>query len=42
VAGYETFQRNRCPGAATQPHPDGSNPWRESDSFPCDLAQGPK
>ena len=42
VAGYETFQRNRCPGAATQPHPDGSNPWRESDEFPCDLDQGPK
>jgi phospholipid/cholesterol/gamma-HCH transport system substrate-binding protein len=42
VAGYEAFQRNRCPGAATQPHPDGSNPWRESPSFPCDLDQGPK
>ena len=41
VAGYETFQRNRCPGAATQPHPDGSNPWRESPSFPCDPEQGP-
>jgi hypothetical protein len=42
VAGYESFQRNRCPGAATQPHPDGSNPWRESSTFPCDLDQGPK
>ena len=42
VTGNETFQRNRCPGAATQPHPDGSNPWRESDAFPCDLGQGPK
>jgi hypothetical protein len=42
VAGYETFQRNRCPGAGTQPHPDGSNPWRESASFPCDPNQGPK
>ena len=42
VAGYETFQRNRCPGAATQPHPDGSNPWRESSGFPCDPEQGPK
>jgi phospholipid/cholesterol/gamma-HCH transport system substrate-binding protein len=42
VAGYETFQRNRCPGAATQPHPDGSNPWRETSSFPCDPEQGPK
>ena len=42
VTGNLTFQRNRCPGAATQPHPDGSNPWRESDTFPCDLNQGPK
>lgn len=41
VAGYQTFQRNRCPGAATQPHPDGSNPWKESPTFPCDLEQRP-
>ena len=41
VAGYQTFQRNRCPGAATQPHRDGSNPWKESPSFPCDLGQRP-
>jgi phospholipid/cholesterol/gamma-HCH transport system substrate-binding protein len=41
VAGYQTFQRNRCPGAATQPHPDGSNPWKESPEFPCDLEQRP-
>jgi phospholipid/cholesterol/gamma-HCH transport system substrate-binding protein len=41
VAGYQTFQRNRCPGAATQPHHDGSNPWKESPSFPCDLEQRP-
>jgi len=42
VAGYETFQRNRCPGAATQPHPDRSNPWRETPGFPCDPEQGTK
>ena len=24
----------RCPGAATQPHPDGSNPWRPAEA-PC-------
>jgi phospholipid/cholesterol/gamma-HCH transport system substrate-binding protein len=41
VAGYQTFQRNRCPGAATQSHRDGSNPWKESPSFPCDLEQRP-
>jgi hypothetical protein len=40
VAGYETFQRNRCPGASTQAHPDASNPWRESPDFPCDPEQG--
>jgi len=25
--GYRTGVTRRCPGAATQPHPDGSNPW---------------
>ena len=24
----------RCPGAATQPHADGSNPWRPAEA-PC-------
>lgn len=37
LAGYRTFVRNRCPGAATHPHPDGSNPYKESPGFPCDL-----
>jgi phospholipid/cholesterol/gamma-HCH transport system substrate-binding protein len=41
MAGYQTFQRNRCPGAGTQSHPDGSNPWKESPGFPCDLEQRP-
>jgi phospholipid/cholesterol/gamma-HCH transport system substrate-binding protein len=40
VAGYKSFQRNRCPGGATQPHPDGSNPYRDRSDFPCDPDQG--
>ena len=42
LAGYQTFQRNRCPGAATQPHLDRSNPWRPTLDFPCDLEQRPR
>ena len=37
VAGQYLFRRgvlSRCPGAATQPHPDGSNPWRPEEA-PC-------
>ena len=41
VAGYQTFQRNRCPGAGTQRHRDGSNPFKESPAFPCALEQQP-
>jgi phospholipid/cholesterol/gamma-HCH transport system substrate-binding protein len=37
LAGYRTFVRNRCPGAATHPHADGSNPYRDTPDFPCDL-----
>ena len=37
LAGYRTFVRNRCPGGATHPHPDGSNPYRDTPDFPCDL-----
>lgn len=36
LAGYRTFVRNRCPGAATHPHADGSNPYRDTPDFPCD------
>jgi phospholipid/cholesterol/gamma-HCH transport system substrate-binding protein len=27
LTGYRKNLTRRCPGAATQPHPDGSNPW---------------
>ena len=36
LAGYRTFVRNRCPGGSTHPHPDGSNPYRDTPDFPCD------
>ena len=42
LAGYRTFMRNRCPGAATQPHPDRSNPFLDRSDFPCDPAQTPR
>jgi phospholipid/cholesterol/gamma-HCH transport system substrate-binding protein len=34
-------QRNRCPGAAERPAPDGSNPYRPSGDFDCDPSQVP-
>ena len=37
VQGFEVTEHFRCPGGATQPHPDGSNPWRDSDGeLDCD------
>lgn len=32
-------QRNRCPGAAEHPQPDGSVPFHPSADFPCDPTQ---
>ena len=32
-------QRNRCPGAAEHPQPDGSVPYHPSSDFPCDPTQ---
>jgi phospholipid/cholesterol/gamma-HCH transport system substrate-binding protein len=40
--GYRHGLRNRCPGAATQPHPDGSNPYLERPDFPCDPSETPR
>ena len=40
LAGYRTHQNTRCPGAATQPHPDRSNPWRPSSVDWCDPEAG--
>ena len=39
-AGLVTGQLRRCPGAATQPPPDGSAPWRDvSGTLDCDPGQ---
>ncbi|HEX8065546.1 MAG TPA: MlaD family protein [Thermoleophilaceae bacterium] len=42
LAGFRSGVRNRCPGAATQPGPDGSNPWLPEPGFPCDLSESPR
>ncbi|HWT26248.1 MAG TPA: MlaD family protein [Solirubrobacteraceae bacterium] len=40
--GYRTGQLRRCPGAATPPLPDGSNPWRDvGGNLDCDPAHVP-
>jgi phospholipid/cholesterol/gamma-HCH transport system substrate-binding protein len=38
LTGYRKQVVRRCPGAATQPLPDGSNPYLDRDGFPCDPA----
>ena len=35
LQGFQTHQQQRCPGAATQAAPDGSNPYREPQTT-CD------
>lgn len=44
LAGYRKRVIERCPGAATQPAPDRSNPFRDGrgDDFPCDLEDSPR
>jgi phospholipid/cholesterol/gamma-HCH transport system substrate-binding protein len=41
LSGYELNDK-RCPGAGTQPLPDGSNPYLEGSDFPCDREDTPK
>jgi phospholipid/cholesterol/gamma-HCH transport system substrate-binding protein len=41
VGGVQTGRNNRCPGAAERPAADGSNPWKPSEDFNCDLKQVP-
>ena len=38
--GYEVGRDARCPGAATEPHRDGSNPWPEGAGSACDREDG--
>jgi phospholipid/cholesterol/gamma-HCH transport system substrate-binding protein len=42
LEGLETGQSFRCPGGATQPPPDGSAPWRDTDgNLACDPSTVP-
>ena len=43
LSGFQTFQQQRCPGAATQSAPDGSNPYREPQTTcnPNSIPPGP-
>jgi phospholipid/cholesterol/gamma-HCH transport system substrate-binding protein len=43
LAGLQTGKQQRCPGAATQPAPDGSNPYREPQTTcdPTSVLPGP-
>jgi phospholipid/cholesterol/gamma-HCH transport system substrate-binding protein len=38
LEGYRTGLDARCPGAAEEPAPDGSNPWHEGAGDTCDKA----
>jgi phospholipid/cholesterol/gamma-HCH transport system substrate-binding protein len=40
-ATVATGRDDRCPGAVERPAPDGSNPWKPSPDFGCDLSQRP-
>jgi phospholipid/cholesterol/gamma-HCH transport system substrate-binding protein len=37
LTGFRKGVFKRCPGAATQPAPDKSNPWLPLPGFPCEL-----
>ena len=41
LAGFRRFVVRRCPGAATQTHPDGSNPYVENGAV-CSTEDNPK
>jgi phospholipid/cholesterol/gamma-HCH transport system substrate-binding protein len=42
LAGVQFGKSQRCPGGATQPAPDGSNPWRDtSGTLDCDPTTVP-
>ena len=42
LAGLQTGMLKRCPGAASQPAPDGSAPFRDSGgNLDCDPTQVP-
>lgn len=41
VGNVQTGRNNRCPGSAERPAADGSNPWKPTPDFNCDLKQVP-
>jgi phospholipid/cholesterol/gamma-HCH transport system substrate-binding protein len=41
LTGYRNGLNRRCPGAATQPHPDGSNPFPPPGDV-CDPSESPR
>src|SRR5687768_6801953 len=41
MTGFRTKVGKRCPGAATQPAEDGSNPYVDGRDFPCDEEDTP-
>ncbi len=41
LAGLKTGQLRRCPGAATQPTPDGSSPFADGELLTCDPSEHP-
>jgi len=42
LQGLEVTQHFRCPGGSTQPPPDGSAPWRDTDGeLDCDPSTVP-
>lgn len=40
--GYRKDVKARCPGAASRPAPDNSNPWHPGDRFPCNPEDDPR
>ena len=42
LTGYRKDVKARCPGAATQPARDHSNPWHPGGGFPCNPADDPR
>ena len=42
LTGFRTKVTRRCPGAGTQPADDGSNPFLDTEDFPCDPEDTPR
>jgi phospholipid/cholesterol/gamma-HCH transport system substrate-binding protein len=42
LTGFRTDLDKRCPGAGTQAAEDGSNPYLDTEDFPCDREDDPR